>query len=78
MYNLLHKEQLHISALFIGHLQVDKWETLVSSYIRLVWVVYRGEFRGGVGTRSRMCCVGDLVPTPPLTSPLYTTHTSLV
>ena len=24
MYNLLHKEQLHISALFIGHLQVDK------------------------------------------------------
>ena len=28
MYNLLHKEQLHVSALFIGHLQVDKWETL--------------------------------------------------
>jgi len=24
MYNLLHNEQLHISALFIGHLQVDK------------------------------------------------------
>ena len=23
MYNLLHKEQLHVSALFIGHLQVD-------------------------------------------------------
>jgi len=23
-YNLLHKEQLHVSALFIGHLQVDK------------------------------------------------------
>jgi len=23
-YNLLHKEQLHASALFIGHLQVDK------------------------------------------------------
>jgi len=22
-----------------------------------VWVVYRGEVRGGVGTRSRMCCV---------------------
>jgi len=22
MYNLLHKEQLHVSALFIGHLQV--------------------------------------------------------
>ena len=24
MYNLLHKEQLHVSALLIGHLQVDK------------------------------------------------------
>jgi len=24
MYNLLHKEQLHVSALYIGHLQVDK------------------------------------------------------
>ena len=24
MYNLLHKEQLHVSALVIGHLQVDK------------------------------------------------------
>ena len=52
MYNLLHKEQLHVSALFIGHLQVDKWETLVSSYTRLLWVVYSGVVRGGVGTRS--------------------------
>jgi len=25
MYNLLHKEQLHVSALFIVHLQVDKF-----------------------------------------------------
>jgi len=24
MYNLLHKGQLHVSALFIGHLHVDK------------------------------------------------------
>ena len=24
MYNLLHKEQLHVSALFVGHSQVDK------------------------------------------------------
>jgi len=23
MYNLLHKDQLHVSALFIGHLKVD-------------------------------------------------------
>ena len=35
MYNLSHKEQLHVSALFIGHLQVDKWETLVSNYKQL-------------------------------------------
>jgi len=34
---------------------------LVSSYTRLVWVVYIGEVRGGVGTRSRMCCVGWVV-----------------
>ena len=27
MYNLLHKEDLHVSALFIGHLQVDKYKT---------------------------------------------------
>ena len=47
MYNLLHKEQLHVSALFIGHLQVDKWETLVSSYTWFVWVVYSGEVKGG-------------------------------
>jgi len=36
-------------------------KNLVSSYTRLVWVVYRGEVRGGVGTRSRMCCVGWVV-----------------
>jgi len=24
MYNLLHTDHLHVSALFIGHLQVDK------------------------------------------------------
>ena len=32
-------------------------KNLVSSYIRLMWVVYIGEVRGEVGTRSRMCCV---------------------
>ena len=30
-------------------------------YTWLVWVVSRGEVRGGVGTRSRMCCVGWVV-----------------
>jgi len=27
MYNLLHKDQLHVSALIIGHLQVDNWKS---------------------------------------------------
>ena len=31
-YSVLHKAQLHVSALFIAHLQVDKWKILVSSY----------------------------------------------
>ena len=61
MYNLLHKEQLHVLALFIGHLQVDKWEILISSYTLFVWVVYSGDVRGGVGKRSGMCCVGWVV-----------------
>ena len=61
MCNLLHKDQLHVSAIFNGHLQVDKRETLVSSYTHLVWVVYSGEVRGGVGTRSGMRCVGWVV-----------------
>jgi len=36
-------------------------KNLVSSYTRLMWVVYSGEVRGEVGTRSRMCCVGWVV-----------------
>ena len=36
-------------------------KNLVSSYTRLVWVVYSGEVRGEVGTRSDMCCVGWVV-----------------
>jgi len=34
---------------------------LVNSYTRLAFVVYSGEVRGEVGTRSRMCCVGWVV-----------------
>ena len=33
---------------------------LVSSYSRLVWVVYIGEVGCGVGTRSGMCRMGGL------------------
>jgi len=36
-------------------------KNLLSSYTRLVWAVYRGEVRGEVGTRYRMCCVGWVV-----------------
>jgi len=36
-------------------------KNLVSSYTRLMWVVYRGEVRGEVGTRSRMCYIGWVV-----------------
>jgi len=42
MYNLVHKEQLHVSALFIGHLQVDKWETL-SHLLSWRWPMKRAE-----------------------------------
>jgi hypothetical protein len=69
MYYLLHRNQLHVSALFIGRLQVDNEK--ISSYTRFACVVYSGEVKCEVGTRSRM---RDLVPTSPFTSPLYTTH----
>ena len=36
-------------------------KNLVSSYTRLVWVVYSGEVGGGVVTRCGMCCVGCVV-----------------
>jgi len=49
--NLLHKEQLHVSALDIGHLQVEKWKkNLVSSHTQLMWFAYSGEVKGEVGT----------------------------
>jgi len=37
---------------------INEKKNLVSSYTRLMWVVYSGEVRGEVGTRSRMCYVG--------------------
>jgi len=36
----------------------NKRKNLVSSYTRLMWVVYSGEVRVEVGRKSRMCCVG--------------------
>ena len=40
---------------------INEKKNLVSSYTGLVWVVYSGEVRGEVGTRSGMCCVGWVV-----------------
>ena len=34
---------------------------LISSYTRFACVVYSGEVKGEVGTRSGMCCVGWVV-----------------
>ena len=42
-------------------LRLRNEKNLVSSYTRLMWVVYGGEVRGEVGTRSCMCCVGWVV-----------------
>jgi len=51
---LLHKLQLHVSALHNGHFRLYM-TYLVSSYTRLIWAVYSGEVGVEVGTRSRMC-----------------------
>ena len=48
--NSLHKAQLHVSAFYNGHLQVEIEKNLVSSYTRLTWAVYSVEVRGEVGT----------------------------
>jgi len=62
LYRIYYIKNNHMfRALYIGHLQFEKWKNLVSSYTRLMWVVYSGEVRGGVGTRSHMCYVGWVV-----------------
>jgi len=53
---LIHKVQLHVSALDSGHLQVVQYmKYLLSSYTKLIWAVYMGQVGGEVDTRSRMC-----------------------
>ena len=59
-YILLHKVQLHVSALDNGHLQVVH-EILSRQLYATIWVVYSGEVGGEVGTRSRMCHGGWVV-----------------
>ena len=60
IYNLLHKDQLHISTLTMAIFKL-RLKNLVSSYTRLMWAAYSGELRCEVGTRSRMCYVGWVV-----------------
>ena len=60
IYNLLDRDQLHVSAFGNGHIQVkiEKLsKQLYSTYVGCIkWVV-----RGVVGTRSSMCYVGCVV-----------------
>ena len=60
MYNLLRRNQLHVSALFMAIFRLIM-RNLISSYTRFSCVVYSGEVKGEVGTRSRMRCVGWVV-----------------
>jgi hypothetical protein len=60
MYYLLHRNQLHVSALFMAIFRL-RIRNLISSYTRFACVVYSGEVKGEVGMRSRMCCVGWVV-----------------
>jgi len=74
MYYLLHRNQLHVSALLMAIFRL-MMRNIISGYTRFACVVYSGEVKGEVGTRSGM---RDLVPTSPFTSPLYTTHANRV
>jgi len=69
MYYLLHRNQLHVSALFVAIFRLIM-RNLIRSYTRFACVVYGGEVKGEV--------MRDLVPTSPFTSPLYTTHANRV
>jgi hypothetical protein len=53
MYYLLHRNLLHVSALFMAIFRLIM-RNLISSYTLFACVVYSGEVKGEVGTRSRM------------------------
>jgi len=57
MYYLLHRNQLHVSALLMSIFRL-KMRNLISSYTRFTCVLYSGEVKGEVGTRPGMRCVG--------------------
>jgi len=60
MYYLLYRNQLLVSALFMAIFRLIM-KNVISSYTRFACVVYTGEVKGEVGTRSGMRCVGWVV-----------------
>ena len=56
MYYLLHRNQLHVSALFMAIFRLIT-RNLIKSYTRFACVVYSWEVKDEVGMRSRMRCV---------------------
>jgi hypothetical protein len=61
VYYLLHREQLHVSALDNGNLQVV-FETFSKQlYKTYIWAIYMGQGGVKVGTRSRICPKGWVV-----------------
>ena len=62
MYNLLHKEQLHFSALFIGHLQVGKWKLSKQLHSTCVGCIqWRGKRWSGYEISHVLCKMGGVV-----------------
>ena len=60
IYYIKNNYMFRYFTLAIFRLRNEK-KNLVSSYTRVMWVVYSGEVRGEVGARSRMCDVGTWV-----------------
>ena len=62
MYRIYYiKNNYMFRSFSLGIFRLINEKNFVSRYTRLVWVVYSGEVRGEVGTRSCMCCVGWVV-----------------
>jgi len=55
IYYLLHREQLHVSALGNGHLQVVYKKLSKQLHKTYIWAIYMELGGGKVGTRSRIC-----------------------
>ena len=59
MYRIYYiKNKYRFRPLIMAIFRLREWNNLVNIYTWLVWAVYSGEVRGGVGTRCRMRYVG--------------------